>query len=312
MDAKGAQMGTALSILFALMAAAMFGVASVLQHAVASSTPVAQNFRLRLLWQLLHRPRWVAAFGLSTLSFGVQAIALSFGPLVLVQPVAATDLLFAIPLIAYRRRQRLRLGDWLGGSLVAGGVATFLVLAPPSTGRAVPGTIDWLPVFLAVGAVVVIAAPAALRAKPTLRTALFAAVAASLFALVDSLTKSVVGLVAENGSSILLHWEPYVLCAVAIFGLFFGQSAFQSGAILISLPIIDSIEPIGAVLIGATVFAEHIASSPVVLAFQILGGAVAVAGIVVLDRSPLMVTLRTRPEGSPTDGNQEQAARGLG
>ena len=305
-------MRTALSVLFALMAAAMFGVASVLQHAVAGTTPFAQNLRLRLLWQLLHRPRWVAAFGLSTLSFGVQAIALYFGPLVLVQPVAATDLLFAIPLIAYRRRQRLRLGDWLGGSLVAGGVSVFLMLAPPSTGRAVPGTIDWLPVFLAVGAVVVIATPVALRAKPTLRTGLLAAMAASLFAVVDSLTKSVVGLVANNGTSILLHWEPYVLCAVAICGLFFGQSAFQSGAILISLPIIDTIEPIGAVLIGATVFAEHIASSPVVLACQILGGAVAVAGIVVLGRSPLMVTLRTRPKDSSADSDQEQATRGLG
>ena len=185
------------------------------------------------------------------------------------------------------------------------------MLAPPSTGRAVPGTIDWLPVFLAVGAVVVIATPAALRAKPTLRTGLLAATAASLFAVVDSLTKSVVGLVANNGVSILLHWEPYVLCAVAICGLFFGQSAFQSGAILISLPIIDTIEPIGAVLIGATVFAEHIASSPVVLACQVLGGAVAVAGIVVLGRSPLMVTLRTRPRGSFADSEQEQATRGL-
>jgi len=303
-------MGTALSVLFALMAAAMFGVASVLQHAVASTTRGAQTLQFRLLWRLLHQSRWVAAFGLSALSFGVQAIALSLGPLVLVQPVAATDLLFAIPLIAFSRRQMLRLGDWLGGSLVAGGVVTFLALAPPSTGRAVPGTIDWLPVFLAVGAVVVMGTPAALRAKPTLRTGLLAVMAASLFAVVDSLTKSVVGLVADNGTSTLLHWEPYVLCVVAICGLFFGQSAFQSGAILISLPIIDSIEPIGAVLIGATVFGEHIASSPFILALQVLGGAVAVAGIVVLDRSPLMVTLRTRPEGSSASSDQKQAPQG--
>lgn len=305
-------MRTALSVLFALAAAAMFGVASVLQHSVANGTPAAQSPGLRLLWRLLHRPRWVAAFGLSALSFGVQAIALSFGPLMLVQPVAATDLLFAIPLIAYRRRQKLRLGDWFGGSLVAAGVATFLVLAPPSTGRAVPGTIDWIPVFLAVGAFVVIAALATLRAKPTLRTGLLAAMAASLFAVVDSLTKSVVGLVAANGTSILLHWEPYVLCGVAICGLFFGQSAFQSGPILISLPIIDSIEPIGAVLIGATVFAERIASSPILLAFQILGGAVAVAGIIVVDRSPLMATLRTPSEGPSADRDRDQTAQGRG
>jgi hypothetical protein len=137
-----------------------------------------------------------------------------------------------------------------------------------------------------------------LRARPAVRTALLAGAAASVFAVVDALTKSFVDLIRHDGAFALLHWEPYALCVVAIGGLFFSQSAFQSGATLMSLPIIDSVEPIGAVLIGATVFAERIASSPVVLACQVLGGAVAVAGIFVLDRSPLMVTLRDHPEGS--------------
>lgn len=303
-------MRTAVSVLFALLAAAMFGVASVLQHAAARGVRGAQPLRLGLLWQLLRRPRWVAAFALSMLSFGAQAVALAFGPLVLVQPVAATDLLFAIPLIAYRRQQWLRPADWLGGLLVAGGVTLFLVLAPPSSGRVAPGTTDWLPVFLGVGALVLVGAPAALRARPAVRTALLAGAAAAVFAVVDALTKSVVGLVADYGASALTHWEPYVLCVVAIGGLLLGQSAFQSGVILISLPIIDSVEPIGAVLIGATVFAEHIAGSPGVLAGQVLAGAVAVVGIIVLDRSPLMVSLRNDQEGSDAEMRQDPAPRG--
>ncbi|HUZ20503.1 MAG TPA: DMT family transporter [Acidimicrobiales bacterium] len=301
-------MDITVSVLFALLAAAMFGVSSVLQQAAARGLGGAQPLRLGLLWQLLRRPRWVAAFGLTALSFGVQAVALAFGPLALVQPVAATDLLFAIPLIAYRRRQRLRPADVIGGLLVAGGVALFLVLAPPSSGRVAPGTTDWLPVFLGLGAVVLVATPAALRARPPVRTALLAGAAAATFAVVDALTKSVVGLVGNDGASALLHWEPYVLCVVAIGGLFLGQSAFQSGAILISLPIIDSVEPIGAVLIGATVFAERLAASPAVLAAQVLGGSVAVAGIVLLDRSPLMVSLRNDQEASANKTSQDPIA----
>ena len=305
-------MDTAVSVLFALLAAAMFGVSSVLQHAAAKGLRGAQPLRLDLLWQLVRRPRWVAAFVLSALSFGAQAVALAFGPLVLVQPVAATDLLFAIPLIAYRRRQWLRPADWLGGLLVAGGVMSFLALAPSSSGRVAPGAADWLPVFLAVGAAVLVAAPAALRARPAVRTALLAGAAAAVFAVVDALTKSVVGLAANSGTSALLHWEPYVLCVVAIVGLFLGQSAFQSGVVLVSLPIIDSVEPIGAVLIGATVFAEQIAASPGVLVGRLLGGAVAVAGIVVLDRSPLMVSLRNDQQGSATEMSQDHPPRGTG
>jgi len=134
------------------------------------------------------------------------------------------------------------------------------------------------------------------------RTALLAAAAAATFAVVDALTKSVVGLVGNHGASALLHWQPYVLCAVAIGDLFLGQSAFQSGAIL------DSVEPIGAVLIGATVFAERLAASPAVLAAQVLGGLVAVAGVVLLDRSPLMVSLRNDQEAAADKLSQDPVA----
>ena len=79
-------------------------------------------------------------------------------------------------------------------------------------------------------------------------------------------------------------------------------------AILISLPIIDSVEPIGAVLIGATVFAERLAASAAVLAAQALGGSVAVAGIVLLDRSPLMVSLRNDQDASAEKTSQDPVA----
>jgi len=63
-------MNITVSVLFALMAAAMFGMSSVIQRAAASGVRAAQALRLSLLWQLIHRPRWVAAFGLTVLSFG--------------------------------------------------------------------------------------------------------------------------------------------------------------------------------------------------------------------------------------------------
>ena len=68
------------------------------------------------------------------------------------------------------------------------------------------------------------------------------------------------------------------------------QGAYRSGSLLVSLPIIDSVEPIAGVLIGATAFGEQIARSPATLALQLVAGLTATIGIVILDRSPLIAT----------------------
>ena len=59
----------------------------------------------------------------------------------------------------------------------------------------------------------------------------------------------------------LLRWEP---CAPGRGhpGAYPTQNAFQAGALPVSLPVIDTIEPVSAVIIGATVFSEPLATSP--------------------------------------------------
>jgi peptidoglycan/LPS O-acetylase OafA/YrhL len=120
--------------------------------------------RPSLLGNLLRQPRWLMATVVSAFSFGAQAVALAFGPLALVQPVAAMDLLFALPLLAHRHQFRLRPRDWAAAGAVAGGIAAFLALAPPSAGKVVPGLGDWAWVLVLVALALAVVAPVALRA----------------------------------------------------------------------------------------------------------------------------------------------------
>jgi drug/metabolite transporter (DMT)-like permease len=226
--------------------------------------------------------------GLTVFSFVMQGLALAFGPLVLVQPVAATDLLFALPLLAWRRQERLTFPEWLGIVCTAGGVAAFLAVLPPgSAGTPVPALVAWLPAFVCIGAIVVVLPAIGLRAGGKLRSALYATSAAVLFSLLDSLTKSTTGRIRDDGVTVLRHWEPYAMVAVGITALVLSQSAFQAGSLAVSLPVIDTLEPIGAVLIGVAVFDEHLAVSPPAIAAQAVGAGVAVLGIVLLALSPL-------------------------
>jgi hypothetical protein len=166
-------------------------------------------------------------------------------------------------------------------------VAAFLTVLPEEVGYSIPVLVDWIPVLLVVGGSVALLAPVGLRSRGRARTALYAICAALLFALLDSLTKSAAERFRLEGFAALLHWEPYSLIFVGLAGLVLSQSSFQAGSLAISLPLIDTIEPIGAVLIGIVVFHEHLATSTWSLMVQAFGAAIAVAGIALLAHSPL-------------------------
>lgn len=283
-------MNTALSVVFALGAAALFGTSTVIQQMAARRERDLPLVGVKVMRRLIRRPLWLAGLALSGISFAVQAIALKFGPLTLVLPIAATDLLFALPVLAHVRHLRLRAADWGAAGLVAGGISTFLVLSPQSAGRVEPQLVDWVVVGIAVAGLLAIMLPLTRRATPITRTALLAGSAGVVFALVDALTKAFVGSIGVHGAESLLRWEPYVLLLAGLTGIVLGQGAYRSGSLLVSLPIIDSVEPIGGVLIGAVAFGEQVSRSPTALAFQLMAAAIAVVGIVILDRSPLIST----------------------
>ncbi|MFD1661736.1 DMT family transporter [Streptomyces caeni] len=281
-------MNTAVAVPAALLSAICFGGGSVLQHQAARQASRQESLRLRLLLDLARRPMWLAGMGLVTSSFALLGFALAFGPLVLVLPLAATDLLFALPLLAWRRRMPLTHFAATGMVCTAGGVAMFLTALPHSpAGAAVPSVRDWVPVLAAIGGVVALLVPTGVSRRGRLRTALYAICAALMLALLDSLTKSAAGLFRVDGFGAFSRWEPYSLIVVGAVGLVLSQSAYQAGSLAISLPIIDTLEPIGAVAIGIAVFGEQLASSVWALTVQALGAAMAVAGIALLGRSPL-------------------------
>jgi drug/metabolite transporter (DMT)-like permease len=278
---------TAIAVIAALAAAFCFAVGSLLQQGVARQSG-DEALRFRLLWDLVRQPRWVGGVALSTFSFGLQALALAFGPLTLVQPIAATDVLFALPLIARRQRRRLGRRAIVGALLVTAGIVVFLVVSPPVAGLSTPGIRAWLPVFIAAGSLVAVAGVAALRTQGRLRVVWLAAAAGALYGLADAITKSAVDIISADGIGVLAHWEPYTLIVTGILGALYGQSAFSSGALSLSLPVIDTVEPVCAVVIGATVFGEQLASSPLDLAFQMTGAAAAIIGIALLSSSKIV------------------------
>lgn len=295
-----------IAVLAALAAAASFGAGSALQHQQAHQDSTAGVPPHRALARLARQRRWLAGIALAAAAYGWQATALAFGPLALVAPIAATDLVFALALAAWWSRQRLHKRDWLGCGLVVGGVGCFLAASPPSPGRSAASAAGWLAAFTAVTVIAGLAAGAGLAARGTLRAGLLAAAGGAVFGLTAAVTLSFTRLLGDVGLVPALGgWEPWTLIALGITGLLLSVAAYQAGSLAASLPVIDTVEPIASVLIGTMVFGEHLAGSAGSMVIQFTAAAVAAAGIVLL--SPSAGKLRDPHDG---DTSRHRSSRG--
>jgi drug/metabolite transporter (DMT)-like permease len=110
-------------VLVALAAAALYSVAVGLQAVEARQAPRKDTLRFALLGRLVKRPLWLAGAATGILGWVVQAVALSFAPLTLVEPTLAASLVF---LLIFGARA---LGEHIGPNEIVGVLAVSIGLA---------------------------------------------------------------------------------------------------------------------------------------------------------------------------------------
>jgi drug/metabolite transporter (DMT)-like permease len=298
----------AIAVPAALGAAGAFGLGAAVQHRQARLMPRPGQGLARLLTQLARQPSWLAGIALTVAGYGLQATALAFGPLTLVAPIVAADLVFALPVAARWAGRPLTSRDWLGCLLTAGGIAAFLVTAPESSGRSDAPALDWLLAFGAV-AVIAMAVIATGRLAPGSRAATRAVAAGLVYGMTAAVTLSLTRLVRAEGLwSALMHWQPWALAGLGLAGLALTMGAFQAGALGASLPVIDTVEPVSGVLIGTFVFAEPLAATPAGLGLQAAGALAAVAGIALLGSAASAAPGRAIESGGHYSGRMTKHA----
>ena len=140
------------SILAALGAAISFAVAAVLQQESTQTVSEKKSLSIGLLVDLLHHPKWLLGGFFLLTGFGLQATALAFGPVALVQPIVVLELAFAIPFGILRRHRRAGSREWAGILCVMTGISIFLLAASPTNGIQEPAPRDWLASLVPVSA----------------------------------------------------------------------------------------------------------------------------------------------------------------
>jgi hypothetical protein len=273
------------AVALALTAAATFAVANVVQQRVAARLRSDAAFDTAVLLRLIRRPLWLAGLGAVVVSLSLQATALDLGRLVVIEPVLASSLLFALALAAWADHRRMRPVEWLAALATFAGLVVFLSVARPSGGEptAKPSLLG-LAALLAV-VIATISVLLAARLSP-LRRALTLGIGGGIAAgVTDALTKSVAALIGAHQLGAFADVRPYLLIVIGLLTYTLQQNGYRAAGLAAFLPVFSVLDPAVGSLLGLLLYREHLAGGAARIAAEVAAVLAATWGIWRLARS---------------------------
>jgi drug/metabolite transporter (DMT)-like permease len=277
----------------------------LLQQRAASKESADKQFSLQLILDLFRNRTWLAGIGAAVASYAFQAVALATGPLSLVQPLVVSELLFAIPISARRHKSKLGLREWAGLLTVTAGLVVAIVAADPHRGHPIQPFASWLWALVAVAVIAVSGVLIGKAISGPARASLFALSGATVMALQSALFATTIAELRQDIGNTFVTWQPYALIVASFTGLFLVQNAYQAGPLAASMPVMDAVLPMVSIGLGVGLFDEHIRTTPFGLTGATVGIVALVAGIVMLDTSPVVrrQQRQEREQRQPTESH---------
>ncbi len=292
-----------LAVVLALAGSGSYAVAAVTQQRAAARLPSRRAFDPAVLVRLARRPVWLAGMAAVVAGFVLQAAALGLGLLVVIEPVLATGLLFALALGAWHDRRPLRGAEWAAALAVVGGLAVFLAAGQPTGGQDTAGA-GVLGVATAVAAGLIAAcAVAAGRLRPSRRALLLGVGGGVGAGVTDALVKSVAVLAAGHLAGLFADARLYLLIVAGLLTFTIQQNGYRAAGLAAFLPAFAVIEPVSGSLLGLVIYHERLNDGPARIALELAACVAATWGIARLAGSGI-------PGGTqPAAGPAASAAR---
>jgi len=250
------------AVLAAIAAAFSYGVSAVLEQRSVHQVAERGVFAPRLLVDLARRPLWLASIVATIIGAVLQAIALHFGPLALVQPILVLDLLFAVLIASGIRHAVPDRVIFAGVVCCTVGVAVFLVVSQPTTGiETVVSLPAVLPLAVLLGVVLAICLTWAKFGARTARPLVLGLACGVCNGVAAFLLKLVTFSLAQGFSEPLEQWPLYALAVVGPVGFLLNQEAFQAGTLIApALAVITTVTSLVSIGIGYLWLNENVAS----------------------------------------------------
>jgi drug/metabolite transporter (DMT)-like permease len=276
----------ALAVALALVAAFLIALGTVLEERVAARSSGADAARAGFLLRLARRPQWLLGIAFDVAAFVCQAAALAAGGLVLVQPLLATNVVFALPLGAWLTDAEIGRRQVIGAVTVTVGLAMFVVVVDASGGENDASATGWLVSFAVIGAVSAALIVAARGRRPRLRAGLLGAASGMLYGLSAAVMKATVERFDAGVWAVVVDWRLYALIALLYASMAVSQMALQTGRLALAVSSLTALDPITSVVLGVLAFGERIHESSLGVVSTVGALAVMVGGLAILAAQP--------------------------
>ena len=296
------------AVILALAASCFTALASVAQRRAAAPAPSDLSLSVRLIGYLLKRPVWFLGIACMILGFLFQYAALKAGPLSVVQPVIAGELVLVFGCIALKDRRRVGLRDWIAAIGMVLGLAVFLSLSDPHGGSERASASRWVFAAGVTGVLALVATTLAYlpstgpeRTGSGRRAALLGVAAAIGFGFVAAVVKELSAQLSQGISGIFLDWSLYALLLSGAASMFLASNAFQAGSLAASQPGLTLVDPLVASACGVLLFGDRLNLQAGPASGEVLALLVVVASVVLLSRSPLVLGVEdSAPQAAPS------------
>jgi drug/metabolite transporter (DMT)-like permease len=245
-----------IAALLALGAAFFIAIGDVIHQRTAHEVTDEPVSHIELFLRLLRDGQWWLGSIVAAVGFALQAAALGFGSVLLVQALLVTSLLFALPISARLSHRRVTRWEWTWAALLAAAVAVIVTVGNPTAGHSRASLETWTAVIAVLGPALVLCVVGARIWSGPVSAVLLAVVSGALWGLFAVLTKGVVDRLDDGLWALLRTPELYVWVLVAIAGTSWQQSSFRAGALTATLPTMTVAEPVVGSVLGIVVLGE--------------------------------------------------------
>lgn len=278
-----------IGIPLALLGAVFMSFGAQYQHrgvvkVEAQGTATTQGLTGGQLIKLLQRPSWVLGTVMLCLAIACQLGALSFAPLIVVQPLGAIALVITTLLNARISGLRPTRQSLVAITACVGGVFIFVIIAALFATETPVSDGQLIIILVLLLALTVILAALWFWLRARVGALFYIMAAGSMYGFVATLAKVVISRMQNQ----TFEWLT-VVCVIALLlataiGAYFVQTAYSSGPPDLAIAGLTVIDPMVAILIGLIVLAEARAAPLWANIGFAIAGAIAVWGVIQLAR----------------------------
>lgn len=273
----------------ALIAAALYGLAPLVQALAARQAPPGGGVGLGLLAKLAVRPLWLAGLGSEAVSFLFEVYALSKAPVALIAPVMSCDMIVFALLARRALGERISRTGKIGIASMALGVALLALAFHSESGIGTEAT-DWEMLLfglcgLGFTLLAALAGDRAARQGAVAQSALLFGLAAGVGYAIATVATRQLGLLLHGDQlgHLMASPTPYVLVVFSVLSISLEQRGLQGRAAVVAFPVTSGVSAFLPVVLGLTLLGESTPGGGQMVAFVISLTMVA-AGVVGLGR----------------------------